>query len=195
MDGKEFFEQFQNEINERDETGQRKHWDCYSDNKTFTDVINRRVIPKIIENANLIPEQEYYRIDVTGYQKEEIQKMEDTKLNFYRWDLEIAVEHENNDADWLNELVKLLHVRCPLKVIISYNRYDNRDEGGQSDLNKLKCAAECMKATRCFAKSEDSSEEYLIILGNCGGKDHYASFDYRGYLYNYEEGSFEPIKD
>lgn len=119
-----------------------------------------------------------------------------TNLNLYRWDLEIAVEHENNDADWINELVKLLHIRCPLKVVISYNRYDQRDKGEQSDSNKLECAARCMKDIKCFKDSVDAAkEEYLIILGNCGGKENYDSFDYRGYLYNHKLGVFERIQD
>ena len=39
------------------------------------------------------------------------------------WDFEVAIEHENHGDKWFDELVKLAHVQCGLRVLISYFDY------------------------------------------------------------------------
>ena len=102
----------------------------------------------------------------------------------------IAVEHENDATDWNDEVIKLAHVRCPLKVVIGYNACNNRDDG---DFIKLAFVAECLRQLLCF--NSDHKDEFLIILGNCKGtnRQDYDAFDYRGYVYDYTERVFRRI--
>lgn len=166
--------------------------------KLITEIINSIIA------RTCSPQNEYYRIDAVGWTSySEDKKIKDEAervgLNSHIWDLDIAVEHENNVRDWTDELIKLIHVRSPLKVIIAYNYYDIRFDANnpESDASKLTYAAKWMKKIRAF--NRDDGEEYLIILGNAAGKkDHhssYNSFDYRGYLYSYESGEFVEINE
>ena len=83
-------------------------------------------------------------------------------------------------------LVKLIHLNCPLRVIIGYNNADNRDK----DMDKLNFALDAIQRIEAY---ESMSGEILIILGNCG--KGYKNFDYRGYVFsrNTEEKGFEII--
>lgn len=113
------------------------------------------------------------------------------KLSAHLWDLELAVEHENSKHDWTDEVIKLIHVKCPLKVAISYNYCDERDT---SEWEKLNFIANGMQEVKAFAKGSD--EEYLLIFGNCFApktKTDYNTFDYRGYLYNRQTRRFDRI--
>lgn len=101
------------------------------------------------------------------------------------------MEHENSKHDWTDEVIKLIHVKCPLKVAISYNYCDERDT---SEWEKLNFIANGMQEVKAFAKGSD--EEYLLIFGNCFApktKTDYNTFDYRGYLYNRQTRRFDRI--
>ena len=116
----------------------------YGDAAKFTSAVTQ-TINQIIKSANLIPENEYYRIDIIGwkYQNNDAKpEAKSAELNWHQWDLEIAVEHENNPVDWTDELTKLIHIRCTLKVIIGYNYWDCREELEQK---KLAYAAKWMQ--------------------------------------------------
>jgi hypothetical protein len=39
------------------------------------------------------------------------------------WNLEVAIEHENESGRWYDEFVKLSHISCGLKVLITYHNY------------------------------------------------------------------------
>lgn len=82
----------------------------------------------------------------------------------------------------MDEVIKLLHVRCPLKVVISYNYCDCREE---MEINKLGFIAKYMK--KWLENYPNHKEEYLIIIGNSAPKNRnsidYEIFDYRGYEY------------
>lgn len=160
--------------------------------KQITEIINN-----IIKNSGLCPENEYYRIDAIGWSDHK-DLIEDeavkARMKPHLWDLEIAVEHENDIMDWTDELIKLLHISCPLKVIIGYNYCDGRDAYEQE---KLLLATNLMHHVKAFQRSQLAYEQYLIILGNAramNGQSCYQSFDYRGYVYNYDLGKFEMIQ-
>ena len=177
-----FFNEFKTKVTE-----DTIDFSSYKHGKSFTPIISEKII-EIIESAELCYSKEYFRIDVSGWKDRINDIVGDTKgLKRHLWDLEIAVEHENANNDWTDELIKLIHIRCPLKVIIGYNSYDNRN-----DEEKLAVASKWMKKVNAFSSSSD--EEYLIILGNTSGHDNkYSTFDYRGYLYNYQSAFFEKI--
>lgn len=166
----------------------------------FTDIVTK-VIQHIIKSNEFSSSKEYLRIDVTGWKsrsKEVANDAKKFKMKPHLWDLMIAVEHENDTHDWSDEVIKLLHIRCPLKVVIGYN--DSNKRG--TDLDKLALVATWMEQTEAIkgihdAESTDHCEEFLIILGNCGKQpnttDQKKSFDYRGYLYNSQKQQFEQI--
>ena len=185
-----FFEQFTSRVTEaKYETMYKMH------EAEFTPCVTKE-INSIIRDMGLTSQNEYYRIDAIGWKGRyrELSEEKAKKLNLSRhlWDLEIAVEHENSKSDWTDELVKLTHICCPLKVIITYNHCDQR---GEVEKNKLAYAAECMKKVRAF--NSLPQEKYLIIIGNGAPQnsrnESYNAFDYRGYIYNYDAEGFWEI--
>ena len=93
---------------------------------------------------------EYFTIDYTWW-KEQIHNSE-KKVNFYEWELIIAVEHENDYRDWTYEVEKLDSIKCPLKIVIGYvNKKDN------NEVDLIKKQAQLLKKL-------DSNEEFGIIL-------------------------------
>lgn len=172
---------------------ERKYENEYKTNEAeFTHSVTKE-INGIIENMGLTFQNEYYRIDAIGWigRYKELSEEEAKSLNLSRhlWDLEIAVEHENSKADWTDELIKLIHMCCPLKVIITYNHCDQRDS---VEKDKLSFAVKCMNKVKAF--SFLPREEYLIIIGNgapkCSQNNSYDKFDYRGYVYDYDKEEF-----
>lgn len=169
--------------------------DPYRNNEpAYTELVNKYIVHKIIEDAGMTAQHEYFRIDTVGWitryqeMENEAHKLD---LSAHLWDLKIAVEHENSKHDWTDEVIKLIHVKCPLKVAISYNYCDERDT---SEWEKLNFIANWMQEVKAFAKGSD--EEYLLIFGNCFApktKTDYNTFDYRGYLYNRQTRRFDRI--
>ncbi len=200
MNAQEFYHKFINEVVENNKTDNGKtYFDIYHKNtgSDFTKLINP-IIKRIIESGideesgkNYISQNEYFKVDVIGYidRKEEMQnaaQTENINMNSYFWDLKIAVEHENNAKDWFDEAIKLIYLKCPLKVIIGYSPCDKREE----DLKKLNFLATFMKKINAFQADKDS---YLIILGNSASRHDYDKFDYIGYVYNWSIEEFEKI--
>ena len=174
-----------------------KLMEVYKKDAEFTPVITK-IINGIID-TEYTHQNEYFRIDAVGWQShyEDMQKAAQEaglKVNAHLWDLKIAVEHENNKADWSDEVMKLIHVKCPLKVVIGYSYSDER---GDVERKKLDFVAEWMQKIEALQKG--TNEEYLIILGNgCNrktGKSDYTDFGYVGYLYNWDTGKFEKISE
>ena len=171
--------------------------DLYRNNEpAYTELVNKYIVHKIIEDAGMTAQHEYFRIDTVGwitrYQKmQKAAQASQLKLSAHLWDLEIAVEHENSKQDWTDEVIKLIHVKCPLKVVISYNYCDERDT---TEWKKLAFIARWMQEVKALAKGSD--EEYLLTFGNCFNsktKADYDTFDYRGYLYNRQTRRFDRI--
>lgn len=156
------------------------------------------VISKILKKNGLEISKEYFRIDVSGWVNRWAEIDEQAKaldLKSHLWDLKVAVEHENDKKDWLDEVVKLAHIRCPLKIVIGYNACDRRNEtdGAGNDMEKLRFCAEVLQKTRAF--DQNGTETYLIILGNAKGKEQssYDTFDYRGYVFDVSTKQFRQI--
>lgn len=203
MDGREFFQKFTDKMYTAKDMIP-SYWTRGP--KSFTSVVMPLIL-EIIGNSGCETSKEYFRIDATGW-KTMYQDIQDNAkeigLNPHLWNMEIAVEHENSRKDWADEVIKLLHIRCPLKVVIGYNRCVNsaREIGKFSDERKLACVAEWMEKTTAMKQLRAEAgllpqEEFLVILGNAGRSpdniDPRKSFDYRGYLYNYQSCAFERI--
>ncbi|HWO90061.1 MAG TPA: hypothetical protein VNL98_13020 [Gemmatimonadales bacterium] len=60
---------------------------------------------------------EYFRIDATFFSYQRYPK----GLTNFLWNLELAVEHENNAGEWRYEWVKLMHIGAGLRVVIGYD--------------------------------------------------------------------------
>lgn len=173
-------------------------FEIYKDLRGYTELVNRHIIPSIISDCNYSVQHEYYRIDVVGWvsRADTIQsEADENRLNAHLWDLKIVVEHENSTRDWTDEVIKLIHIKCPLKVVIGYNNCDLRDGTSHSDADKLQILAGWMR--KIDALSVGSNEEYLVILGNAKhsktGKSDYIGFDYRGYLFDETTGRFNLV--
>ena len=167
--------------------------------KQYTNLVNRIIIPETIKSLepDCVIQHEYLRIDTVGWIDKKAKMEKEAKkigfsLNAHLWDLKIAVEHENNSKDWTDEVIKLVHVKCPLKVVIGYSPCDERDN---EEIEKLKFIAKWMNEVNDFNNA--FKEEYLIILGNGKPKrkksSDYDKFDYRGYMYDSNRREFKRI--
>lgn len=172
-------------------------------------IISRTI--KAIDSSMEI-QKEYLRVDVTAWksaldakadpQTDALEKdFQKCGMNPHLWNLCFAVEHENDHEDWMDEVLKLVHLRCPLKIVIGYVPFDQRDDDRQGDIARLHLAAECLEWTDAYKRQPDtyfyngdkengSHEEFLVILGNCwnGKNSDYDSPNYKGYLFDNEQG-------
>ena len=159
----------------------------YIDNTAFTAFVIDE-INGIIQKMNYQPQNEYFRIDSSGYTKrwEELEKI--SGLNPHLWDLNIAVEHENDAKDWLDEVIKLAHVCCPLRVVIGYVPMEKRSK----EQILLDYAANALKQLKCA--DNITNGEFMIILGNSNTKGNVENyFNYQAYVLNAETFKFEKL--
>lgn len=182
MTAQEFYRAFQNSLSD----GFKEE---YTSGRRWTGTITR-IMEQIICNAGYQFEKEFYRIDYIGWMEKKNQHEIESEAKKFEmipclWDLKIAVEHENDQANWTYELVKLVHISCPLKVVIGYSPCDER-EPGQLEEKRLEYAAKLMSKVEAF--KDTSGDEYLVILGNASPKNKsyptYTGYDYRGYVFN-----------
>lgn len=197
MDAKEFMQKFKNETQKDRIINGQPLFEIYLKDKEYTPVITQ-IINRIIQSAGFTCQNEYFRIDAVGWvsyfeKMKNDAKEKDIKMNAHLWDLKIAVEHENEKKDWSDEIIKLIHIKCPLKVIIGYSHSDER---GEVERRKLDFMSKWMQSVNALQKGTD--EQYLVILGNgCNRKtgiSDYTDFDYQGYVYNFESMRFEELK-
>lgn len=170
--------------------------DLYRNNEpAYTELVNKYIVHKIIEDAGMTAQHEYFRIDTVGwitrYQKME-QKAHELKLSAHLWDLEIAVEHENSKQNWTDEVIKLIHVKCPLKVVISYNSCDERDTTEWESLflsptgcrrsrllQKAMTRSICLSSGTALTRKRKLTTTTLIIADTCTAARPGASTRYR----------------
>ena len=161
----------------------------YTDNTAFTTFITKE-LNGIIDAMGYIPQNEYFRIDAMGYssRREELERIHG--FYPYLWDLKIAVEHENDAAKWLDEVIKLAHICCPLRVVIGYIPMAQRSRG---DAERLAYAASALKRLHC--RENMNRGEFMIILGNSNTQeDPQNYFHYKAYVLNKETFSFEELE-
>ncbi len=199
---RDFYELFCKAV-EADDADKRCLRNAYHDNSLYTKKIIER-INTIIGSAQCETQNEYFRIDSIGWKHPVLvnndfaEHVRNVKVNPHLWDLEIAVEHENDPKDWTDELIKLLHVRCPLKVIIAYAP---KNERADHDRARLDYAEKLMKEVRAYKNFLESDEAFLIIFGNCGTTQKDIKelcwqdfFGYKGYYFDRGEERFQTIE-
>jgi len=85
------------------------------------------------------------------------------------WNLDVAIEHENKPDAYLDEVQKLLAIRCPLRVVIGYPKATGPAEDAfevhPDRGDRLKA---CLAGTR-YQDQEPS--ELLLILGKGRGDE------------------------
>ena len=193
---KSFFTEF-NKVFAEGSTKRAEAVSKYIDNTAFTKFIVREINEIIgatkIENSNnkVDWQKEYYRIDAIGYvsRRNEL-KEKISGFKGQRWDLKIAVEHENDPIEWMDEVVKLAHICCPLRVVIGYVPMKNRES---EDVIRLNYVSETLKELEC--KENLKNGEFMIILGNSstgGREENY--FNYKAYILNTETFLFEKLE-
>lgn len=161
---------------------------AYPGNKDFTRFIMPR-INNILGNETFeqaLVSNEYFRIDAIKWadRKKDIGACK--YLSKYLWDLEIAVEHENDSRAWMDEVIKLAHVCCSLRVVIGYLPYSKRYV---ADTECLDYITDGLKKLSCYDNVKHG--EFIVILGNSGtGRNPDYYFDYKGYLFDAETEKF-----
>ena len=143
----------------------------WSSPKDYTETIVNAV-SKLLSRKYQVS-KEYYRIDLTAWKQ--LRKSENDKILYngfekHLWDLEVAVEHENSSVSWMDEVVKLLHINCPLRVVIGYLPIGQRDNH-KVYLDKI---TEQIKETKAVNTYESLKKgEFMIIIGNsnCHGNE------------------------
>lgn len=181
-----FFKEFQDIFEEEHLAAER----AYRSNTAFTTFITQK-INKLLTQKGSKKQNEYLRIDAIQWTAKAnlIDKPDDIHLNKHLWDLEIAVEHENNPKDWMDEVVKLAHIVCPLRVVIGYMPWNKRNE----DQRYLNYVSRWLQELLC--KDNMQRGEFLIILGNSHTDGKVERFyNYKGYLFNPKEFCFEPLQ-
>lgn len=161
---------------------------AYPGNKDFTRFImpriNRLLGNEIFEQA--LVSNEYFRIDAIKWidRKKDIDACK--YLSKHLWDLEIAVEHENDSRAWMDEVIKLAHICCSLRVVIGYLPHGKRPAVDTECLNYI---TDGLKKLSCYDNMKHG--EFMVILGNSGTSgipEHY--FGYEGYLFDAETEKF-----
>ncbi len=189
ISAKKFFDDF-NKI-----TLDNKAKILYQTKKPYTKFVTLKIC-ELIKKYNLTAKQEYYRIDAIGYDShyEDAENKDNAPLATYAWDLKIAVEHENDDNLWMDEVVKLAHICCDLRVVIGYLPMKKRATG--EDEKCLEYIVAVMKKhCKCFDNLKNKDNEFMIIIGNSGtdSKRPETYFNYKGYAFNPETEKFELI--
>ncbi len=122
---------------------------------------------------------EYYRLDV-GYFSKGTHPNAPRFVDWDVWNLEVAIEHENNSDRWYEEWVKLIHFNCGLKVLITYHDY----AGAESIGTRLKWAKDIYEGVR-YRQCPDS---WLLIFGPSWGSERH---DFVGY--SFEGNGFQEL--
>ncbi|MDR0854016.1 MAG: hypothetical protein LBN34_06575 [Clostridiales Family XIII bacterium] len=156
--------------------GVRKDWKVYLN----------ELLPKLLEEIECETYIGHPCVDVVGWSMPN-RSVNDGWVNEYLWDLDVAIELEDDSEDWMNGVIKLCHLKCGLKVVISYSSDDDRD----SDIDKLKITAANIQSLAYGGLTED--EDLLVILGNCSKNKYETQSDIGFKAYVYDDGKFKKL--
>ena len=139
---------------------------------------------------------EYYKIDVIGWKscKEnlaDLPKPGSYALKEHFWYLGVAVEHENDPYDWTDELVKLLYINCPLRIVIGYYPETLLPYELEQTIDYASKMVAMANEKKDLVRAD---QEYLLILGkNHADTENLSKETYSAYVYDCEQKRFKPL--
>ena len=180
MTAHDFWVRFQKEI-----CGNSELCGLWYDSTAFTERMMEK-LENVIREEHCKTEREYFRIDLISYQcKEQYGSALLGSLKNYSWNLVTAVEHENNRRLWVDEVIKLAHIACRLRVVIGYLPVQD-DYGHESYLHRV---AEELRGIDAWEHTQ-SCGEFMILIGDCKleGQETACRCVYTPYVYR--DGEF-----
>lgn len=209
MEARKFWESFKRLVeensakledvwSERSESGKGENPFTKEIKQVITQAINQA--KGVVGVNTYYTQKEYYRIDLIGWEQKkdnnyyEINNDLGYQLNKHAWNFDIAVEHENDEKDWSDEVIKLAYIFCKLRVVIGYFPYmKNENEKWELQQKHLDAVVGTIKQLNCSQNMNHG--EFMIILGDVG-KENDEGFEklvYTPYLYNKDDkdGKFE----
>jgi hypothetical protein len=144
-----------------------------NDRQTFTKLIIGElelILHDLFKNSKITKDihtqKEYYRIDLISWSDRSSDVVNELKFTTHMWDLDIVIEHENNENDWMDEVVKLLYINCPRRLVISY--IDRKDDGKpDKDIPFLELIVKCINILDPGGKKGliKNGDQFAIMLG------------------------------
>ena len=145
--------------------------------------------------------REYYKVDFLLY------RYKDKKKYPYYWNLQYAIEHENDHfrfnggkvekAGWLDEFVKLLPLKCVKgRVIISYDDFSEDEKAGLCA--QAKYLLNLLQDETVKESTEVSSPVIIILAPSISYLKREASADnlfFRFLVFNFENGIWNLAED
>lgn len=207
MTALEFWKAFSEKVMNKDSCDRKALCENWTQSGNFTNIISK-IIKNIIEdgyeNGNITVQPEYLRIDIPAWQSNNDSNCEfvDIAPNFkkYDWNLKIAVEHENDYRLWMDEVVKLAHISCPLRIVIGYVQAESdREKTANKQERILHSVAEILNNDidawkTVISTNKDNKSEFLIVLGdvkvNVEERCHYTP-----YFYSFDKNEFVNLND
>ena len=172
-----FWNNFQHKVNEHIRDIHKK-WKTRSE---FTDLILKEISNKVLEDVEYEKKHqyEYLKIDLIGWNAlDNNLGVQPDNFNRHLWAFDVAIEHENDKTDWMDEVIKLSYINCPLRIVIGYAPKENRD-------SYLIYVSNALNILNKRYRSIRKEQEFMLILGDSDveGKDVSAD-TYTPYLYD-----------
>lgn len=195
MTADKFWKKFKEKMNKK--SVRDKAISTWNNRGNFTNFIIDQIADIVSEEHNT--SKEYYNIDLIGWSQLK-QNLPTPLVSKYRlkkhlWSLDIAIEHENDQSDWTDELIKLLYINCPLRVVIGYIPSEVTSDNAKMK-NILNYASESIRLAEGESDLISGKQEYILIFGkNSGQITDFSENTYSAYKYNVVTKKFEYFEE
>lgn len=195
MTADKFWKKFKEKMNKK--SVRDKAISTWNNRGNFTNFIIDQIADIVSEEHNT--SKEYYNIDLIGWSQLK-QNLPTPPVSKYRlkkhlWSLDIAIEHENDQSDWTDELIKLLYINCPLRVVIGYIPSEVTSDNAKMK-NILNYASESIRLAEGEFDLISGKQEYILIFGkNSGQITDFSENTYSAYKYNVVTKKFEYFEE
>lgn len=147
--------------------------EIYKSNRRYTDLIKNLMKVQVTYDINEQYFPEYFTIDHSWWRVEHEKPL--NGVNLYDWNMDIAVEHENDCTDWTYEVAKLDSVIARLRVVIGYMDKSKREE----ELEIVEAQRKNLKNLSFLPKDYEFG---VILMNTTLDTDKEDPFDMRCYL-------------